>query len=268
MPRRLLRDRDAAANYFFCLIYIGDLRDYMRELLPLLREAGERRDHFTLASLHAFAGVASLIQDQPEAARQMVEQGMALWTAVEADIRFMTGQLMHAMIDLYGRYGLYGAGGAAAYRRIDEDWRRRMAFPLARLRHVRAVLLSFHGLAALAACRSGEPARRLIRAAVRDARGLRAMRMPWTCALARVLDAGVALATGDRARGRAQLARAHGELAAAGMGLHATLARRRLGELDGGADGARAVAEADAWLAAQGVRAPERLARVFMPEVA
>jgi len=52
---------------------------------------------------------------------------------------------------------------------------------------------------------------------------------------------------------------------AAGMPLHATLARRRLGELEGGAAGARATAEADAWLAARDVRAPERLARSFMP---
>jgi hypothetical protein len=42
----------------------------------------------------------------------------------------------------------------------------------------------------------------------------------------------------------------------------------RLGELDGGAEGARAIAEADAWLQSQGVGAPERLARIFMPEVA
>ena len=63
-----------------------------------------------------------------------------------------------------------------------------------------------------------------------------------------------------------QLERAHGELSAAGMSLHATLARGRLGELAGGAEGARAIAEADAWLAAQGVRAPERFARLFMPE--
>ncbi|HWO25318.1 MAG TPA: hypothetical protein VNO30_41545 [Kofleriaceae bacterium] len=52
------------------------------------------------------------------------------------------------------------------------------------------------------------------------------------------------------------------------MDLHATLARRRLGELTGGAEGERAVAEADAWLLARGVRVPERLARVFMPAVA
>jgi hypothetical protein len=51
------------------------------------------------------------------------------------------------------------------------------------------------------------------------------------------------------------------------MSLHATLARRRVGELAGGPEGARAIAEADAWLAAQGVRAPERMARLFMPDV-
>jgi hypothetical protein len=90
----------------------------------------------------------------------------------------------------------------------------------------------------------------------------------WTRALARILDAGVALATGARAEARAHLERADTELEAADMGLYATMARRRLGELAGGDEGARAVAEADAWLVARGVRAPERLARLFMPEVA
>ena len=58
----------AAGHYFMCLFYIGDVRLH-GELLPLLREAEERRDHFTLATLHGFAGVASLIQGQPEVAR-------------------------------------------------------------------------------------------------------------------------------------------------------------------------------------------------------
>jgi len=52
------------------------------------------------------------------------------------------------------------------------------------------------------------------------------------------------------------------------MYLYATLARRRLGELAGDAEGGRMIAEADAWLIAQGVRSPERLARLFVPEVA
>jgi eukaryotic-like serine/threonine-protein kinase len=92
--------------------------------------------------------------------------------------------------------------------------------------------------------------------------------MPWTCALARILDAGVALATGAREQARELFERAHAELSAADMNLHATLARRRVGELAGGAEGARILAEADAWLAAQEVRAPERPARMYVPEVA
>jgi hypothetical protein len=122
-------------------------------------------------------------------------------------------------------------------------------------------------VAALAACRSGGLDRRLIRAATHDARGLRALRMPWTDALARVLDAGIALVIGERAQAREQLERAHAEFIAAGMMLYAMLVRRRLGELDGGAEGAHAITEADAWLIAQGVRAPERLTRIFMPVV-
>jgi eukaryotic-like serine/threonine-protein kinase len=228
----------------------------------MLREAEEREDRFTLATLYVgSAGLMSLIEDQPAAALQQIERGME-WITVDFDLRRLAGQASHAEVDLYG------GDGTAAYRRIDESWRQSSASPLSRTAFVRARVLSTHGLAALAASRSAGTDRRLVRAAARDARGLRALRLPWTRALARILDAGVALVTGARAEAHAQLERAHAELVSAGMILHATLARRRLGELTGGTEGARAIAEADAWLTAQGVRAPERLTRLFMPEVA
>ena len=102
---------------------------------------------------------------------------------------------------------------------------------------------------------------------IERARDLRAMRLPWTRALAQLLDGGAALVAGAHERSREQLERAHAELASAGMPLHAAMARRRLGELAGGADGARVVAEVDALLAAQDVRAPERFAQLYLPEV-
>jgi hypothetical protein len=52
------------------------------------------------------------------------------------------------------------------------------------------------------------------------------------------------------------------------MRLYAMIARRRLGELIGGAEGHEAITEADAWLGAQGIVSPERLTRSFMPELA
>ncbi|HWO24605.1 MAG TPA: AAA family ATPase [Kofleriaceae bacterium] len=253
----------AAIYYYLCLLNMGELRDLVRELPADLREAEERKDLFTQATLHSGAtSLLALVLDQPEVARQYVARGRAFWPDARSDHRGLTTRLSYTEISLYE------GEGAAAYRHIDPDLRRILALPFFRLAFVRARTLYLHGVAALAVYRSGERDRKLLRAAARDARWLRAMRMPWTYAFARVLDAGIALATGAPAEAREQLARAASELEAAGMMLLATVARRRVGELDGGAAGARAVAEADAWLAAQEVRAPERLARVFMPEVA
>ena len=49
------------------------------------------------------------------------------------------------------------------------------------------------------------------------------------------------------------------------MGLHAAVARRRQGELRGGAEGARDVDEADAWMRAQGVRSPAAVTSLHAP---
>lgn len=51
------------------------------------------------------------------------------------------------------------------------------------------------------------------------------------------------------------------------MTVHAAVARRRLGELAGGTEGSRRIAEVDALLVAQDIRAPERFARLYLPEV-
>src|SRR6185436_21035520 len=170
--------------------YAGELRDYVRVLLPLWREAEEREDHFSLATYHGGAvSLVSLLWDQPDEGRQRIERGMARWSSDESDVRTMAAQLSHAEIELYE------GDGAAAYRRIERGWRRWLAAPFARMGFVRARMLSLHGAAALAAARSGGLDRRLIRGAARDARGLRAIRRPWADALAQILDAGVALST-------------------------------------------------------------------------
>jgi hypothetical protein len=49
------------------------------------------------------------------------------------------------------------------------------------------------------------------------------------------------------------------------MRLYAAVARRRLGQLRGGDEGRALLAEADAWMNAQGVRDPCKLSRVIAP---
>jgi hypothetical protein len=248
----------ALVRYLSSMFSMGELRDLVRELPPLLRDAKERFDRYTLGMLHAGpVSLLWLIQGQPEIARQQLQAGTDLWTPKQRDGRFLFTQIWYTYIDLYQ------GDGATAYRRIDQRMRQNLRLPF-----VRGYLLSAHGLATLAACRSGEfDRRKLLREVVCDARGLRALRMAWTDTLARVLDAGIAIVRGDHAQARAQLERAHAEFTASGTMLHAVMVRRRLGELIGGADGQEAVAEANAWLDDQGVVSPERLTRVFIPEL-
>lgn len=42
-----------------------------------------------------------LIQDQPEVARRHTDRGTALWTAIDPDVRLISGHMMRTMIDLY-----------------------------------------------------------------------------------------------------------------------------------------------------------------------
>jgi hypothetical protein len=182
---------------------------------------------------------------------------MDLFEPKQRDLWLLSTQLMGALIELYQ------GNGVTAYRCI-KGMRQHRSLPVAP-----GWILAIHGLAALAACRSGGfDRRKLVREVARKASNLRALSMPWTDALALVLDAGVAIVMRNHARARDQLERARAELTAADMMLCAMMARRRLGELIDGVEGHRAITEADAWLVAQGVVSPERLTRVFMPEVA
>lgn len=70
---------------------------------------------------------------------------------------------------------------------------------------------------------------------------------------------------GDVAGGLAGLRAAEAGFAAADMGLHAAVARRRHGELVGGDEGRRLVAEANLWMAGEGVRNPRRMSDALAP---
>ena len=97
------------------------------------------------------------------------------------------------------------------------------------------------------------------------ARRLEREAMTWIAPLVSLLRAATAHAEGDRARASAALREAIECATAADMSLHAWCARRQLGCLIGGEEGDRLVAEADAAMQAEGVRAPARMATMLVP---
>ena len=64
---------------------------------------------------------------------------------------------------------------------------------------------------------------------------------------------------------RAMLAAAAMAFERADMTFHAAVARRRLGEVQGGECGRALVDEADAWMDGQAIRNPARMARLIAP---
>jgi hypothetical protein len=72
-------------------------------------------------------------------------------------------------------------------------------------------------------------------------------------------------ARGDEERAARRFTDAERAFEVAGMALHAVAARRRSGELIGGEEGRRVVAEADEWMSSRGVADPTRLAAMLMP---
>src|SRR5439155_3932795 len=99
----------------------------------------------------------------------------------------------------------------------------------------------------------------------REAARLEREKAPWARALAALLGAAARKLDGDADGARARLERAVAELDAADLALYAACARRRLGELTGGADGARLAAQAAEWFAREGVRNPERMTALLAP---
>jgi predicted TIM-barrel fold metal-dependent hydrolase len=87
----------------------------------------------------------------------------------------------------------------------------------------------------------------------------------WGKPLAGLLRGALAAREGKRVEAQAILARAARDADIAEMPGHAAVARRRQGELAGGEEGAALIATANAWMAAHGVRNPDRFIGLVAP---
>src|SRR4029077_9587948 len=141
---------------------------------------------------------------------------------------------------------LYAGAGPSAWGVVRERWPLLERSFILRAQSIRIQSLSFRARAAIAA---DDPEAAAL--AENDARRIERERMGWGNALAKLLRAGIASARGERTEALALLAAAGRGFTAAAMGRHATTARRRRGQLAGGAEGAALVAAADEWMAAQ-----------------
>ena len=89
--------------------------------------------------------------------------------------------------------------------------------------------------------------------------------MPWIDPLARIIRAAIAVLRGDTPTAIQLLEDSVERFDQVDMSLHAAVARRRLGELLGGDAGRALVAQADSWMASQGIVNSSRMTALFAP---
>ena len=163
---------------------------------------------------------------------------------------------------------LYVGDGPRAYARLERD---RRAFKWSFLGHsqfVREMTRYVRGCAAVAAALdAAAPTRRarLAEEARAIARHLERQGMTWIDPLASMIRAAVANAEGDTATATTALRKAAEQADAADMALHACSARHQLGCLLGGEVGGRIRREAETTMSSEGIRAPARIAAMFLP---
>jgi eukaryotic-like serine/threonine-protein kinase len=242
------------------LVYMGRFEEISRRFPSYLKDARLRGDLYEETSLRArVACPVLLVLDKPEKARLELREALARWSKHAFHLQHYYELFGQVEIDLYE------GNVEEAWSRLVSGWPafRRSLLPRVQLLFVEWCHL--HARAVLAGVASGKLPRRLLRLAMRDAQSIQRARMPWTDPFADLIRASVAELSGDRHAALAHLASAESGFEATDTGLYAAAARFRRGELLGGPEGERLVADADAWMRKEHVANPARLRTLLTP---
>ena len=155
-----------------------------------------------------------------------------------------------------------------AWTKVAQSWRAARGSLVARVQFTGIVLEELRGRAALAAAMQANSPRertRLIDIADRAAKRMEKERTEWGRVFSQLLRAGTAFMRG-REEQAVKLLRAVETLGQEQeMFLHVACARRRLGEILAGDEGAALFAAGTQWMNEQGIRNPEAMTRTIVP---
>ncbi|HLK35136.1 MAG TPA: protein kinase [Polyangiaceae bacterium] len=245
----------------YCCFFLGRLREEARRARLLLVEAQDRGDVYTVVSLRSTVLVdIALAEDDPDTARAHIREAMALWPQRGYHVQHWYAMWSETNVELYsGR-------GRAARERLHRDLRALKGSFLLRAHFVRGMTAYLRACCAIASAEQEPGARTVrVREARRLARRLERESSPWASTLAALVRAAAGRAAGDLAEAERALRSAVASVEVSGMRLHGWAASHRLGSLLGGQEGDAMVTQAERAMAAEGVRAPARMAALFLP---
>ncbi len=243
------------------LYFSGELHELCRRHARTMADARDRGDLFTSVNLAATTMITThLLADDPDGARRQLHEAIAQWSQTGFFVQHWQAMVFEPDIDLYS------GNGAQAYDRFVRDQPALKRSLLLNVQFIRGITLYTRGRCAAASI-GARPATRRARIAEtrRSASELEEEGMAWTAPLAAIVMALAENAEGNSAAAAAALRVAITGAESAGMSMHATAARYRLGGLVGGEEGAELTRAALAAMTAQTIRNPERWVSIYLP---
>lgn len=244
----------------FLLFELGRYREFRARASRARLEARERGDRFTQLFLNArLLLLLACMDDTPSEGAESASELLREWGAGADEIQ------VHHCVGL-ADVDCYEGRCDGALDRFEARLRRVRTFTTTMIQRLRIDLAATRGMLAVAQARvSPERRGKLLSIALASARRLERERELTATAPAHLVRAAVA-----SVKGQEDIAIRHLEAAVevyeqAEMRGRAIVARRRLGQLLGGRRGAEMVEQSDAWLRNEGIRRPDRFARMMAP---
>jgi serine/threonine protein kinase len=245
-----------------CHQFRGDIRVMTERFPALVRDAQERGDRYFATNIVLFSHYVSLAADDPGKMSEEIEAAMQGWSHAGFHVQHM----WHLRAGVEN--AIYEGNGMLAWTKVAQSWRAARSSLVARVQFTGIVLEELRGRAALAAAMQANSPReraRLLDIADRAAKRVEKERTDWGRVLSQLLRAGTAYMRG-REEQAVKLLRAVETIGEEQeMYLHVACARRRLGEILAGDQGAALFATGTKWMVDQGIKNPEAMTHTIVP---
>jgi hypothetical protein len=239
----------------------GELRVLGERMATFIAEARERDDSWADTLLRAGPQVGFwLADDDLPRARAELAYVQQRWSDECANVPRLCTFIGGLHVDLYG------CEPNTAWGRIKREWQEFSRSSLFESQWARVMLYSLRAGVALQQLHAdhGDSERAgLLRSIEADLDALRGEQTLWATPFVELVHAGLLVVYRQRERAIQALRAAEQGFRAVDMALYGAAARRRCGQLIGGDAGDQLIAAADLAMAEQGVRRPERMARVL-----
>jgi serine/threonine protein kinase len=244
----------------WALMHMGQIAELKRRWALLIKEAQERGDRYAATTLTTFyMAKIRLAEDDPAGIEGELEAVTSHWARRGFFIQHSTAfrSLMHL--------DLYRDRVDSAWDRMSAIWPEYSRSMLLRIQLIRIQMLELRARSALALAERSRSSQSLLQSAAADAKRLAGEGQAWAVAHAHYIQAGISACREDASAALDQLSLAARCYDAADMHLSGSVMRYRIGEIRGGRDGQELIAQAEAAIKQEAIRAPDRWARMVAP---